>query len=145
MKFAPERGRIIRVNFEMGGAPVPPEMPKGFRPCIVVQNNKLQRGRLVTVVPLSTREPDNIQPFHHEMDHRSFMNWPFDDGGQALERWAKCDYVTTVSLDRCKDPYKREQFGNRRFLKVKAIKADIDAIDRCVLWALGIDPDNLAT
>lgn len=142
MDFAPDRGRIITVNFEMGGAPVDPEMPKERRPCVVVQNNKLRRGRLVTVVPLSTQAPDVVMPYHHQMDHRSFRDWPLDNGGQILVRWAKCDYVTTVSLDRCKDPYRKLPYGDRRYLKVKAIAADMEAIDKCVLWALGINPAN---
>jgi uncharacterized protein YifN (PemK superfamily) len=57
MPIAPDRGRIIIVNFEMGGAAIGQEMRKARRPCLVIQNNKLRRGRLVTVVPLSGKEP----------------------------------------------------------------------------------------
>ena len=57
MEERPDRGRIIIVNFEMGGSAVPPEMCKPNRPCVVLQNNKLDRGGLVTVVPLSGNPP----------------------------------------------------------------------------------------
>ena len=64
------------------------------------------------------------------------MEW----GGQGTPRWAKCDYVTTVSLDRCCDPYRRPRAPcqARQYIRVKAIQADVDAIERCLLWALGI-------
>ena len=125
------------MNFEMGGALVPPEMRKPGRPCVVVQNNSLHRGRLVTVVPLSTTPPERPMPYHHEMDHRSFRDWPFA-GRTDSPRWAKCDYVTTVSLDRCKDPSHKPPGQARRYVRVRVIQADADAIDRCVMWALGI-------
>ena len=63
------------------------------------------------------------------------MDWD----GQGTPRWAKCDYLTTVSLNRCTDPYTKEQFGGRRYVRVKATKMDLEAVERCVLWALGVD------
>ena len=144
MLAVPNRGRIIVVNFELSGSGVPPEMRKTGRPCVVFQNNKLARGRLVTVIPLSTTEPNRHMPYHHVMDHRSFRDWPMDWGGQGLPRWAKCDYITTVSLDRCTDPYRKEPRGGRRYTKCKAIQADMEAIEKCVLWSLGITPTSAA-
>lgn len=140
LAIAPDRGRIIIVNFEMAGSGIPPEMRKSGRPCLVVQNNKMRRGRLVTVVPLSGKEPTSSEPFHHKMDHRSFQTMPNVYGGQGKPRWAKCDYISTVSLDRCLDPYSRPAFSPRKYVKVKAIKADMDAVENCILWALGINP-----
>jgi uncharacterized protein YifN (PemK superfamily) len=135
----PDRGRIIVVNFELSGSGVPPEMRKARRPCVVFQNNKLARGRLVTLIPLSTTEPDRRMPYHHVMDHRSFRDWPMEWDGQGMPRWAKCDYITTISLDRCADPYRKEPHGARRYTKCRAIKADMDAIEKCVLWSLGVN------
>jgi mRNA interferase MazF len=139
MQERPDRGRIIIVNFELGGTAVPPEMRKPSRPCVVLQNNKLLRGPLATVVPLSTSAPVPPGPHHHQMSHLSFRDWPIEWSSDS-PRWAKCDYVTTVALDRCHDPYHRIAYGGRRYVRVKAAKVDIEAIDRCVLWALGIDP-----
>lgn len=147
MKFAPERGRILIVNFEIGGVQRPPEMNGTARPCVVIQNNALRRGPLVTVVPISTTPPMLVGKQHHRLSTLSFRNWPMTWGGQSTERWAKCDYVTTVSLSRCTDPYGRALGGERRYTKVNVTHADLHAIERCVAWVLGIaGPQNaLAT
>lgn len=79
-------------------------------------------------------------PYHHLMDHRSFRVWPVEWNGQGTPRWAKCDYITTVSLDRCTDPYHREAYERRRYVKCNVIAADMTAIEKCILWALGITP-----
>lgn len=143
LPIPPDRGRIIIVNFEMGGRCVGQEMRKPGRPCVVVQNNAMRRGRLVTVVPLSGKEPPKVEPYHHLMDHRSFLVMPKEYGGQAKKRWAKCDYIATVSLDRCTNPYSRPNFGARKYVTVKAIKADMEAIESAALWALGIKPKTV--
>ncbi|TAK53562.1 MAG: hypothetical protein EPO25_10305 [Gammaproteobacteria bacterium] len=140
LKVAPDRGRIIIVNFELAGSSVPPEMCKPGRPCVVLQNNKLGRAGLVTVVPLSMTEPKRLMPYHHLMDHRSFRDLPRGWGNAGLARWAKCDYVATVSLYRCVDPHYRSALRARHYVRVMAVEADITAIERCVLWALGIQP-----
>lgn len=137
MDQVPGRGRIIIVNFEMAGTAAPPEMVGTARPCLVVQNNKLDRGRLVTVVPLSSTRPKAPGKQHHKMSHLSFLQLPIE-WNPGLERWAKCDYLTTVSLDRCTDPYTRLPYSARKYLKIKAAKCDIEAIDACVRWSLGI-------
>jgi uncharacterized protein YifN (PemK superfamily) len=145
LQFVPDRARIIVVNFEMGGSAVPPEMWKSGRPCVVIQNNKLVRSDLVTVIPLSTKIPEYPQQHHHKMDHRSFRDMPAVYGGQGLERWAKCDYITTVSLSRCLDPHYKPNYGDRRYVKVKAIQADMDAIDQCLIWTLRLGAKTQVT
>jgi uncharacterized protein YifN (PemK superfamily) len=142
----PDRGRVVIVHFELGGGFIEPKMCKSGRPCVVVQNNKLARGPLVTVVPLSTTAPARPMPYHHLMDHRSFTMMPSDYGGQGLQRWAKCDHLMTVSLARCADPYSRRRYReSRKYVKVKIIQADMDAIERCVVWATGIQPERHRT
>lgn len=142
MLYAPSRGRIVIVNFEKGGQAVPPEMVGTMRPCVVTQNNAMNRGQLVTVVPISTTPPELVGKQHHQLSHLSFRDWPMDWDGQGVPRWAKCDYVVTVSLNRCVDPYSKPPGKQRQHRKVKVIKADMEAIDRCILWALGIDPTS---
>jgi uncharacterized protein YifN (PemK superfamily) len=139
MQYVPKRGRIIIVNFELAGQSVPPEMRKAGRPCVVFQNNSLARGDLVTVVPLSTQAPLNPAPCHHRMDHRSFLDMPQRWRENAANCWAKCDYVATISLSRCLDPYYKDQGGIRRHVRCKAIQADMEAIENAVLWGLGVD------
>ncbi|MEX2257805.1 MAG: type II toxin-antitoxin system PemK/MazF family toxin [Woeseia sp.] len=137
MKFKPERGRILIVNFEMGGR-VPPEITKPGRPCVVLQNNSIRGTGRLLVVPLSTVEPKNVFPYHHKMDHRSFRGSPLEARQPC---WALADCVTLVSYDRCKDPHIPEKYTTkRRYQKLMAIKSDIDAIEKCLLWALAIDP-----
>jgi hypothetical protein len=51
--------------------------------------------------------------------------------------------VATVGLTRCTDPYNKIQRRGRRYVKVKVTKSDLEAVDRCVLWALGIDPKRI--
>ena len=137
MNYAPPRGRIIMVDFQLRvkGGGLPPEMRKERRPCVIVSRNDLKRGRLVTVVPLSTTEPDRVREYHHKMDHRSFVDFPASMGA-ARTRWAKCDYLDTVSLDRCKDPGDTDAQGNRRYKKPRAIEADMRAIEACIRHVL---------
>lgn len=137
MEERPDRGRIIIVNFEIAGTATPPEMNGTGRPCLVVQNNKLHRGRLVTVIPLSTTAPDPPGKQHHLMSHLSFREMPFS-WEPGTPRWAKCDYVSTVALSRCKDPYSKPDHQPRKYVKVKVIKADMDAVDKCLRWALSL-------
>lgn len=144
LSYLPDRGRIIMVNFELGGVGVDPEMVKQSRPCLVLQNNKLYRGDLVTVIPISTEPPDRPMPYHHRMDHRSFDAFPISFG-RATPRWAKCDYVTTVSLHRCSDPHFHPPYQKRKYFKAKAIAADIRAVEKGILWALGIRPEDHIT
>ena len=138
MHKIPDRGRIVIVNFEQAGTAVPPEMVGTARPCLVIQNNSLKRDRLVTIVPLSTTAPNPAGKQHHLMSHYSFQGMPLNWGGQGIERWAKCDYVVTVSLERCSDPYSKPAGQARHYMRVNAAKVDLDAVDKCVKWALGI-------
>lgn len=140
MTYAPKRGSIIMVNFAMGGKPVGLEMSKETRPCVVVQRfSKMRRGPLVTVVPLSSAEPPVFMPFHHPMDHRSFRQMP-ESFNRTKPRWAKCDYLTTVSLERCKSPSARlNRWAKRRIIKAEITVTDLEAIDNCIKWALRLD------
>jgi uncharacterized protein YifN (PemK superfamily) len=143
MKERPDRGRILIVNFELGGVPAIPEMGGTQRPCVVVQNNVMDRPGLVTVVPISMTPPVVPGKQHHLLSHLSFRDWPLDWDGQGSVRWAKCDYVVTLGLKRCTDPYRKLRGDGRKYIRVKITKSDLEAIERCVLWALGIDPQRI--
>ena len=75
------------------------------------------------------------------MSHLSFRGWPIGWNGQGKPRYAQCEYVTSVSLERCTDPYSKVNW-ERRYTKVKAAVIDMNTIERCVLWSLGIDPNE---
>ena len=130
----PRRGSLVIVNFEQGGAFIAPEMTKSGRPCVVIDADDLGRGRLVTVVPLSSREPDPVAPYHHRMSHYSFRDSPLD---ATVQRWAKCDMVQTVSLDRVNLPYTREQRG-RRYVRTVVTAKDLRSIISGVLYVMNV-------
>ena len=135
MESFPRRGQIIIVDFGQKVTGI--EMTK-LRPSVVVQNDSIRRGQLLTVVPLSKTPPENDEPYVHKMTHHSFVNWPAAWGAQGDDRWAKCDYVATVSLDRCSLPYQKAAYRKRNYRVIMACKPDMESIDGCILWALGI-------
>lgn len=105
---------------------VVPEMVK-VRPVVVVARNRKNR-QLVTVVPLSTTAPDNMEDHHHELSANPLP------GKENVTCWAKCDMITTVSLTRL-DRYK---VGRRQYVTPALPDADFDAIKKAILSALGL-------
>lgn len=87
-------GTIILVNFDKGF--VPPEMVKK-RLAVVISPAIKERGKLVTVVPLSTSEPVTVMPYHFK------FSIPFEVPAywSSQECWVKGDMINAVSFDRC--------------------------------------------
>lgn len=105
---------------------VVPEMIKR-RPVVVLARNR-QNRQLVTVVPLSTTQPNPIEPHHHELARSPLPN------AREVRCWAKCDMVATVSLgrlDRCKA-------GKGQYVVPELPVADLAAIRAAVAIALGV-------
>lgn len=122
--FQPSPASIVMCDF---AGYVAPEMVK-VRPVVVLAKNKCNKD-LVTVVPLSTTEPQIIQAHHHELSQN-----PLPD--KSSKCWAKCDMVATVALHRL-DRYKyRGQNGNRVYAVPMLDSADFQAIQACVSIAL---------
>lgn len=94
MHYQPRPGNVVMCDYR---GFVVPEMVK-VRPVVVIARNRRNR-RLVTVVPLSTTEPNSLEDHHHAL-----ANNPLP-GREAISCWAKCDMLTTVSLGRL-DRYK---------------------------------------
>ena len=88
MLYQPRPGNVVMCDYR---GFVVPEMVK-VRPVVVIARNRRNR-RLVTVVPLSTTEPNSLEDHHHAL-----ANNPLP-GREAISCWAKCDMLTTVSLD----------------------------------------------
>lgn len=105
---------------------VVPEMVK-VRPVVVVARNRRNR-RLVTVVPLSSTEPDSLEDHHHALSNNPLP------GREAIRCWAKCDMLTTVSLGRL-DRYK---VGRGQFAVPMLPADDFEAIRRAVAKALDL-------
>lgn len=105
---------------------VVPEMVK-VRPVVVIARNRGNR-RLVTVVPLSTTEPDLLEDHHHALARNPLP------GREGIGCWAKCDMVTTVSLGRL-DRYK---VGRGQYAVPMLPAVDFNAIRRAVAKALDL-------
>ena len=129
--FYPTPGQLLICNFDTGFKP--PEMVKK-RPVVVISPRFRRRHPLCTVVPLSTKVPNPVEPYHHRMDPQSLP------GNLARrETWAKCDVVAMVSLERLD----RVLIGNRldgsRIYVAESVTADdLAAIRGCVAIALGL-------
>lgn len=89
LSFQPKVGGVLMCDFD---GFVEPEMIKK-RPVVVIARNRCNQ-KLVTVVPLSTTEPDIMEAHHYRLPINPV---PFQ---KAKVCWAKCDMVATLSIDR---------------------------------------------
>lgn len=67
--FHPHPGQILLCDFSQGFKE--PEMVKSHRPVVVLTAQMVGRANLVTVLALSTKEPDNIMSFHYKIPRQS--------------------------------------------------------------------------
>ncbi|MGI9249703.1 MAG: type II toxin-antitoxin system PemK/MazF family toxin [Pseudohongiellaceae bacterium] len=115
-----------------------PEMTKK-RPVVVISpwRGHSRRGYLhglCTVVPLSTKIPYPVEPYHHRIDLS-----PFPWNLAQKETWAKCDTVATVSINRMNRPYHKKRSGVRPgYMAVSVTSHDLEAIQMGVMAALGL-------
>ncbi|MDP3080576.1 MAG: type II toxin-antitoxin system PemK/MazF family toxin [Brevundimonas sp.] len=123
MLYQPRPGNVVMCDYR---GFVIPEMVK-VRPVVVIARNRKNR-RLVTVVPLSTTEPDSLEDHHHPLAINPLP------GREDISCWAKCDMVTTVSLGRL-DRYK---VGRGQYAVPMLPVADFEAIRRSVANALDL-------
>ena len=99
----PHRGEILTCAYD--DIAIGAEMIKP-RPVIVVSRHENQGSGLCTVVPLSTTAPTHKMPWHHQMPHLKVAGWT---ASGAI--WAKCDMLSTVSLQRLRKPYTKTRHG----------------------------------
>lgn len=113
---------------------VAPEMVK-IRSVVVLSKSKTN-DRLITVVPLSTTPPDKVLACHHKLARN-----PHPDENPALEVWAKCDMVYTVSLARVNYYKTKPRRGGRATYHSTLMisPGDFLAIQRGARYALGLD------
>lgn len=129
LSFQPKVGGVLMCDFE---GYVEPEMVKK-RPVVVIARNRAN-SRLVTVVPLSTTEPEVMETHHYQLPKNPVPAY------KGRKCWAKCDMLATVSIermDRLKDGW------NRVVPEVSA--ADLNAIRLCVVNALQLKNTVLET
>lgn len=133
----PARGRIVYVNFELGGSvPLHAELSNAAQPCFVLRVDPLEK--LVTVVPLTSLQPPDEDSSFHRLELKSFRDWPAPHLFGSLPRWARCAHIVTVSLDRCADPSYKPAKGDRLTSMVRATAADLAGVEIAVSRALGI-------
>ncbi|MMZ47299.1 PemK-like protein [compost metagenome] len=126
LKFQPKTRNVVMCDFS---GFVAPEMIK-IRPVVVIARNRYN-NKLVTVVPLSTTQPVPARDCHHQIS----VN-PLPDKSQIL-CWAKCDMVTTVSIDRL-DRYKARTVAGRDYVIPVISEEDFDFIKKAVLCGMGM-------
>jgi len=123
--YQPHPGSVVVCDFQ---GFVVPEMIK-VRPVVILTKHKKNK-QLVTIVPLSTTQPFEVEDHHHELSQN-----PLPDKPNYISVWAKCDMVATVSLQRL-DRYKTHQAGKRVYVVPEISAADLDAIRAGVRAAL---------
>ncbi len=123
LTFQPRPGTVVMCDF---AGYVVPEMVK-VRPVVVIARNRKNR-HLVTVVPLSTTVPNNMEDHHHQLSTNPLP------GKEAVVCWAKCDMIATVSLSRL-DRYK---VARREYVSPLLPEEDFTAVQSAVMNALGL-------
>ncbi|MCK8543809.1 type II toxin-antitoxin system PemK/MazF family toxin [Yersinia ruckeri] len=126
LKFQPKTRNVVMCNFS---GFVEPEMIK-VRPVVIIARNRYN-NKLVTVVPLSTTKPVPARDCHHQLS----VN-PLPDKANIL-CWAKCDMVSSVSIDRL-DRYKVRTALGREYMMPIISDEDFEFIRKCVLCGIGM-------
>ncbi|MGB8326467.1 MAG: type II toxin-antitoxin system PemK/MazF family toxin [Steroidobacteraceae bacterium] len=128
LQFQPKPRSIVVCDFS---GFIEPEIIKR-RPVVILAVHK-RNSKLVTVVPLSTTAPDQIEAHHYRLRQNPIP------GEQATEVWAKCDMLAVVSIERL-DLVRtaRGPDGKRQYLRLQIGQDQFDAIRRGVASALGL-------
>lgn len=91
----PRVGQIIFCDFSEGFKE--PEMVKAKRPVIVIAPSMKGRGRLVTIVALSTQEPNPVMPYHLKLPRACL---PQIGQFEGKDSWVKGDMLYTAGFHR---------------------------------------------
>jgi len=128
--YFPSLGEVLKCDFS---GFQPPEMHKG-RHVVVISPKTVARGQLVTIVPLSTTEPDPIEKWHFRLTTELPQNV-----GTGTILWAKCDMVFAASFNRLNAFVRDRAITDRRVFKPVILSDDeIVAIRKGVLYSLGL-------
>jgi len=94
-----------------------------------------QRGRLCTVVPLSTTQPRTVCDYHCQLHFEPVMPKPYS----ASCMWVKADMICTVSFDRLFVPHEGKDRQGKRSYHVRHISdEDLRRVQVCVLNGMGL-------
>ena len=132
LQFAPKMGTIVLVDFDKGF--MPPEMVKP-RLAVVISPPIKARGKLLTVVPLSTTAPDKIMPYHCQID----IPFELPPRWGNVARWVKGDMINSVSFARTSLLGLGKDAQGQRVYQTNPLQAEqLALIQRCVLAGLGL-------
>lgn len=130
--YHPNPGEILICSYPEGMEP--PEMVKS-RPVVVISPKLKHRTGLVTIVPLSTTQPEYEMPYHHKITLERPLPRPWD--GNPF--WAICDHVITVGFKRVSlIKIGKDRYGGRQYARFKLDDSDLNAVKNCVLHGLGM-------
>jgi len=111
LAFPPDPGTVVICHFPAEGTVVGAEMVK-VRPAIVVGRTLEGRRGLVNIVPISMTAPARRRLWHVPISVAAMPpGWREKPG----DRWAKCDMLTVVSLERLSLTASARRSGYRRF------------------------------
>lgn len=104
------------------------------RPVVCLSPKFRTRHKLVTIVPLSTTEPQTKTPYAVKIMLPCRINEKFN----SLECWAKCDMLYTFSWNRLTCPY--DKYGyDRRYNNIVLPPGTMCEIMTGVIAAMGIE------
>lgn len=132
--FHPRPGQLLLCDFSQGFKE--PEMVKSKRPVIILKIGS--NTNLVTIVPLSTKKPEKVMPYHYQLP-KSCM--PQLGMYQSSDSWVKGDLIYTVGFHRLdlirlnkRDP----NSGKRVYFNSRLSRARMAEIYACVLHGLNL-------
>ncbi|MGP9821349.1 type II toxin-antitoxin system PemK/MazF family toxin [Salinarimonas sp. NSM] len=125
LQFQPRPGQVLVCHFGLGFRP--PEMIK-TRPVLVVSPKRRDSVKLCTVVPISSRAPEEVRPYHYRLPQGILPD------SKYAEAWIKGDMVATVGCHRLD----RLKVGHRRYESPSVPDDVLREARRCVLHATGM-------
>lgn len=133
--FHPKPGQILLCDFSKGFKE--PEMVKPSRPVVVLSGPIKGRSNLVTVLALSTVEPESLQDYHYKIPKASM---PQLGRFQTKDTWVKGDMIYTVGFHRLDliKLNKRDGNGKRIYFKQKLGRDQMKAVYGCMLHGLNL-------
>lgn len=126
----PQKGHILMCDFSQGFRA--PEMIKE-RPVVVFRGNA--RSKLVTIIPLSTREPEIKQAWHMLV---SKMELPNIGMFNHKDSWLKADMVYTVGWHRLSLIQIGRKNGKRQYYHGRLSLPNMKELDKCVIHGIGL-------
>lgn len=112
-------------------------MVKRERPVVILTGSIKGRANLVTITPLSTVEPNPIQPYHYRIPKQSM---PMLGVYQTNDSWLKGDMIYTVGFHRLNliRLGKRGPDGKRLYFTSRLGSDQMKQIYQCILHGLNL-------